>query len=98
MTDTKRQKKSPGKEQYSIESIFSRVCYLMSIGQIDTKDLFGYELSPFPISLCYESGLPHYTTTKSDLKNALKCVVSNRNIKFDSIIIDGNAMLHSAIH
>ena len=98
MTDTKRQKKSPGKEQYSIESIFSRVCYLMSIGQIDTKDLFSYELSPFPTSLCYESGLPHYTTTKSDLKNALKCVVSNRNIKFDSIIIDGNAMLHSAIH
>ena len=71
MTDTKRQKKSPGKEQYSIESIFSRVCYLMSIGQIDTKDLFSYELSPLSTSRCYESGLPHYTTNKSDLKNAL---------------------------
>ena len=98
MTDTKKQKKAPGKEQYNINSIFSRVCYLMSIGQIDTKEIFNYELSPFPTSLCYDSGLPHYTTTKSDLKNALKCVVSNRNIKFDSIIIDGNAMLHSAIH
>ena len=98
MTDTKKQKKAPGKEQYNINSIFSRVCYLMSIGQIDTKETFNYELSPFLTSLCYDSGLPHYTTTKSDLKNALKCVVSNRNIKFDSIIIDGNAMLHSAIH
>jgi len=52
----------------------------------------------YPTFLYYESGLPHYTTTKSDLKNAIECVVSNRNIKFDSIIIDGNAMLHSAIH
>ena len=98
MTDTKKQKKAPGKEQYNINSIFSRVYYLMSIGQIDIKEILSYELSPFPTSLCYDSGLPHYTTTKSDLKNALKCVVSNRNIKFDSIIIDGNAMLRSAIH
>ena len=28
----------------------------------------------------------------------MKCVVSNRNIKFDSIVINGNAMLHSAIY
>ena len=68
----------------------------MSIGQIDTKDLF--KLSPYPTSLCNESGLPRYTTTISDLKNALKNTVSNRNMKFDSIIIDGNAMLYSAIY
>ena len=72
MADTRRQKKSLGKEQYNVESIFSRVCYLMSIGQIETKDLFNYELSPFPTPLCSESGLPQYTTTKSDLKNAMK--------------------------
>ena len=70
----------------------------MSIGQIDTKDLFNFELSPYQTSLCNESGLPNYTTTKSDLKNALKNTVSNRNMKFENIIIDGNAMLYSAIY
>jgi len=98
MTDTKRKKNSPGKEHYNTESIFSRVCYVMNIGQIDTKDLFNFELSPYPTSLCNKSGLPRYTITKVNLKNALKNTVSNRNMKFDSIIIDGNAMLYSAIY
>ena len=62
MADTRRQRKSLGKEHYNAESIFSRVCYLMSIGRIETKDLFNYELYNY------------------------------------SIIIDGNAKLHSAIH
>ena len=68
----------------------------MSIGQIETKDLFNYELSFFPTSLYNESGLPHYTTTKYDWKNLLNGTVSNRNIQFDVIVIDGYAMLYSA--
>ena len=72
MTDSKTKKNSPAKENYNTESIFSRVCYLMSIGQIEIENLFHFELSTYPTSLCNESGFPHYTTTKSDLKNIME--------------------------
>ena len=64
----------------------------MSIGLVDIDTLFDFELAPFPTSLCNQSGSPRYTTSKSDLKNLLKVSVSSRNVIFDSIIIDGNAM------
>ena len=43
-------------------------------------------------------GEGRYPTSKADLKNALKVEVSTRKIVPDAIIIDGCAMLHSAIH
>ena len=67
-------------EMYNTELIFARVSYLLSIGRIETKDFFDYELSPIPESLFEQNGDPRYPTNKSDLKNALKVEVSCRNV------------------
>ena len=77
---------------------FSRVSYLVSIGHLEFERLFHFELSPFPTAFCNDSGEPKYITTKSTLKNKLKSPISSRNLRSDCIIIDGNAMLHSATH
>ena len=78
---------------HDTDLIFSHVSYLLSIGQLEFETLFTYELAPFPTDLCHDSGEPWFTTSKSVLKIHLKSVVSSRNLKFDSIILDGNAML-----
>ena len=98
MPDGKKRKRGTSNETYNTDVIFSRVIYLMSIGQLEFEHLFSYELAPFPTALCHQSGDPRYTQSKSDLKNLLQSKISSRNLNFDSIIIDGNAMLHSAIH
>ena len=77
--------------------IFSRVMYLLSADHIQLKDLFTYELSPVPTALFKDIGEGRSKASKAVLKNALK-KVSVRNIFPDAILIDGCAMLHSAIH
>ena len=62
------------------------------------EDLFRYELAPVPAALFKDTGEGRYPTSKAVLKNALKVEVSTRTIVPDTIIIDGCAMLHSAIH
>ena len=84
-------------EVYNTEIIFSRVMYLLSADQIQIKDLFTYELSPVPTALFKDIGEGRSKSSKAVLKNALT-KVSVRNIFPDAILIDGCAMLHSAIH
>ena len=98
MKDGTKKKQGIVTEMYNTDLIFSRVSYLLSIGHLEFERLFYFELSPFPTAHCHDTGEPRYTTSKSVLKNHLKSLVSSRNLKSDSIIIDGNAMLHSAIH
>ena len=71
--------------------------YLLSAGHIQMEDLFKYELAPVPTTLFINTGEGRYPTSKAVLKNALKVEVSTRTIVTDAIIIDGCAMLHSAI-
>ena len=85
-------------EVYNTEIIFSRVMYLLSAGHIQMEDLFKYELAPVPKALFKDTGEDRYPTSKAVLKYALKVEVSTRTIAPDAVIIDGCAMLHSAIH
>ena len=62
------------------------------------EDLFKYELAPVPTALFKDTGEGRYPTSKAVLKNALKVEVSIITIVPDAVIIDGCAMLHSAIH
>ena len=45
-----------------------------------------------------DSGIARYTTSKSVLMNKIKEESSSRGAKFDAVIIDGGAMLHSSVH
>ena len=72
--------------------------YLLSAGHIQMEDLFKYEVAPVPTALFKDTGEGRYPTSKAVLKNALKVEVSTRTIVPDAIMIDGCAMLHSAIH
>ena len=85
-------------EVYNTEIIFSKVMYLLSAGHIQMEDLFKYELAPVPTALFKDTGEGRYPTSKAVLKNALKVEVSIITIVPDAVIIDGCAMLHSAIH
>ena len=85
-------------EVYNTKIIFSRVMYLLSAGHIQMEDLFKYELAPVPTALFKDTGEGRYPTSKAVLKNALKVGVSTRTTVPDAIIIDGCAMLYSAIH
>ena len=95
---TRSSTKNKSAEVYNTEIIFSRVMYLLSAGHIQIDDLFKYELAPVPTALFKDTGEGRYPTSKADLKNALKVEVSTRNISPDAIVIDGCAMLHSAVH
>ena len=72
--------------------------HLLSAGHIQMEDLFKYKLAPVPTALFKATGEGKYTTSKAVLKNALKVGVSTRTTVPDAIIIDGCAMLYSAIH
>ena len=98
MKEDKKKKQGIHSETYNTDLLFSRVSYLVSIGHLEFERLFHFELSPFPTAFCNDSGEPKYITTKSTLKNKLKSSISSRNLRSDCIIIDGNAMLHSATH
>ena len=94
----KKAKSNAATPEYNTELIFSRVMYLMSMGQIELEDIFNYELSPIPTSLFKNTGEPRYPKNKSDLKNKLKVEISSRGTTPDSVFIDGCAALYSAIH
>ena len=98
MKKCKKDNKKEIVEMYNTELIFARVSYLLSIGQIETKDCFDYELSPIPESLFEPNADPRYPTNKADLKNALKVDVSCRNVTPDALFIDGVAMLHAVVY
>ena len=85
-------------EVYNTEIIFPRVMHLLSAGHIQMEDLFKYKLAPVPTALFKATGEGRYPTSKAVLKNALKVGVSTRTTVPDAIIIDGCAMLYSAIH
>ena len=97
-TSGKAVKTKKAAEVYNTVIIFSRAIYLLSADQIQIKYLFTYELALVPTSLFKDTGEGRYPTSKAVLKNALKIEVSVRNIFPDAILIDGHAMLHSAIH
>ena len=96
-----KKKKSEKKEiveLHNSELIFSRVLYLLSLGQIKIDNLFDYELSPVPTSLFKDDGEARYTSSKSVLKTDLKVEVPSRNVEAGTVFIDGCAMLHAAIY
>ena len=85
-------------EMYNTEIIFPRVMHLLSAGHIQMEDLFKYKFAPVPTAIFKATGEGRYPTSKAVSKNALKVEVSTRTTVPDAIIIDGCAMLHSAIH
>ena len=78
--------------------MFARVIYLINIGEIEFEDLFDFELSLPPTSLCNEMGEPRYTKAKLMLQTKLKAETSLRLVNFNVVVIDGLKMLHSAVH
>ena len=78
--------------------MFARVIYLINIGEIEFEDLFDFELSLLPTSLCNEMGESRYTKAKSMLQTKLKAETSLRLVNFNVVVIDGLKMLHSAVH
>ena len=96
--NVKKSKSKTNIQEYNTELLFSRVMYLMSIGEIELCDIFNYELSPIPTSLFRDTGEGRYPKQKAELKKKLKVTVSSRNVHSDAILIDGCAMLHAAIY
>ena len=66
------------KKFMTLNFLFSRVIYLLSIGEIEFEDLLDFELSPLPTSLCNEMCEPRYTKAKSVLQTKLKVETSLR--------------------
>ena len=97
MKTPKEAKKRKVVEVYNTKIIFSRVLYLNSTDKIKINDLFSYEVAPIPISLFKDAGEGRYSTSKVDLKNALKVAVSVRNIIPKATLIDGCARMHSTL-
>ena len=95
---TKASGKGTPEEYYNTELLFARVIFLLSLGQIEFEDLFEFELSPLPTSLCCETEEPRYTKAKSVMKNKLKVEISSRLVKVNVVVIDGCGMLHAAVH
>ena len=98
MKTPKEAKKRKVVEVYNTKIIFSRVLYLNSTDKIKINDLFSYEVAPIPTSLFKDAGEGRYSTSKVDLKNALKVAVSERNIIPKATLIDGCARMHSTLH
>ena len=88
-TKTKRRSKATTEKSYDIELLFARAVYLFSIGEIEFEDLFDFELSPLPTSLCNEMGEPRYTKTKSVLQKKLKVETLLRLVNSNIVVIDG---------
>ena len=97
MRTPKEAKKRKVVEVYNTKIIFSRVLYLNSTDKIKINDLFSYEVAPIPSSLFKDAGEGRYSTSKVDLKNALKVAVSVRNIIPKATLIDGCARMHSTL-
>ena len=85
-------------ELYNTEIIFSRVLYLNSTNKIKINDIFSYELAPIRRHLFRDTGEGRYSTSKVDLRNALKVEVSARNIIPETTLTDRCAMMHSILH
>ena len=98
MKTPKEAKKRKVVEVYNTKIIFSRVLYLNSTDKIKINDLFSYEVAPIPTSLFKDAGDGRYSTSKVDLKNALKVAVSERNIIPKATLIDVCARMHSKLH
>ena len=98
MKTPKEAKKRKVVELYNTKIIFSRVLYLNSTDKIKINDLFSYEVAPIPTSLFKDAGDGRYSTSKVDLKNALKVAVSERNIIPKATLTDGCARMHSTLH
>ena len=75
--------------------IFHRVIALQLANKsIDAKELFKYELAPFPMSLFDQSGDIRIDKAKSQLKRLLTIEVPSRNsIRPKLIVLDGCAIL-----
>ena len=95
---TKRRSKATTEESYDTELLFARVIYLLSTGEIKFEDLFDFELSRLPTSLCNEMGEPRYTKANSVLQTKLKVETSLRLVNFNVVVIDGLGMLHGVVH
>ena len=78
--------------------MFARFIYLLIISEIEFENLFDFELSHLPTSLCNEIGEPRYTKVKSVLQTKLKVDTSLRLVNFNVVVIDGLGMLHCAAH
>ena len=89
---TKWRSKAATEEIYDIELLFSRVIYLLSIGETEFEDLLDFELSPLSISLCNEMCELRYTKAKSALQTKLKVETSLRLVNFNIVVIDGLGM------
>ena len=94
----KEGKKKKFVEVYNTEIIFPRLPYLNSTDKIKINDLFSYELAPIPTYLFKDNGEERYSTSKVDLKNALKVEVSMRNIIPKATLIDVCEIMHSILH
>ena len=51
-SETEGRSKATIEESYDTEFLFTRVIYLLNIGETEFGDLFDFEPSPLPISLC----------------------------------------------
>ena len=78
--------------------LFASVIYLLCIGETEFEDLFGFELSPLPTSLCNEMSKPRYTKAKLVLQTKLKVETLLRLVNFNVIVIDGVGTLHGAVN
>ena len=93
---TKQRSKATTEESSNTELMFAHVIYLCSIGEIEFEDLFDFELSTLPTSLCNEMGEPRYTKAKSVLQTKLKVETLLRLVNFNVVAIDGHGMLRDA--
>ena len=63
---------------FDTELIYSRAIGLLPSRNIDSRDIFKYELSPVPTSMFDDSGAMRITKTKSVLKQKLQVEQSAR--------------------
>ncbi len=79
---------------YDTEIIYARIMGLQeSARTYDTKKLMSHELSPQPTSMFDKKGNMRQATTKANLKNSLSIEVSGRNLKYDTALLDGCAVM-----
>lgn len=77
--------------------LFQRISVLLNGNEELTRKAFGYELSPFPLSLFDEHGLMR-TTPKSELYKIFKTfILSESLLKTCVFVIDGGWLLHRVI-
>ena len=84
--------------QLQLKKVMTLSCCLHVIYLLSSEDLFDFEVSPLPTSLCNKMGEPSYTEAEYVLQTKLKVETLLRLVNFNVVAIDGLRMLHIAVH